>query len=237
MIPATNGTSDPANSVTRAFTELRQLIVRGHLPPGSWVVEAHVAERLGLSRTPVRAALQRLQQEGYVVTQHGSRRSRILIAPLTREDARDLYAIVGHIETFASTFVAGLPARERTALADTLEAFNGELHQIASQTPADPRRVFDIDKAFHATLVTAACGSRLSVLHQSITPQVERYWRLYASSIINELHLSVAEHNEIIRGTRKGDADIIAAGLRRNWAGGFERISRLIDVFGERGNW
>ena len=55
---------DSANSVTRAFTELRELIVRGHLPPGSWIAEAHVAERLGLSRTPVRAALQRLHQEG-----------------------------------------------------------------------------------------------------------------------------------------------------------------------------
>ena len=86
---------DSANSVTRAFTELRELIVRGHLPPGSWIAEAHVAERLGLSRTPVRAALQRLHQEGYVVTHRGTGRGRVLIAPLTREDARELYAIVG----------------------------------------------------------------------------------------------------------------------------------------------
>ena len=237
MMPANGTAADSTSSATRAFTELRQLIVRGHLPPGSWVIEAHVAERLGLSRTPIRAALQRLQQEGYVVSQPGARRSRVLIAPLTREDARELYAIVGHIEEFAAPLIAALPSRERAALADRLAAFNGELHEIASRTPADPRRVFDIDKAFHAAFVAAAGGARLGVLHQTVTPQVERYWRLYASSIINELHLSVAEHNEIIRGTRRGDADIIASGLRRNWAGGFERISRLIDVFGERGSW
>jgi DNA-binding GntR family transcriptional regulator len=53
----TPAVKESANSVTRAFTELRQLIVCGALPPGSWVVEAHVAERLGLSRTTVRAAL------------------------------------------------------------------------------------------------------------------------------------------------------------------------------------
>jgi DNA-binding GntR family transcriptional regulator len=228
---------DSANSVTRAFTELRELIVRGHLPPGSWIAEAHVAERLGLSRTPVRAALQRLHQEGYVVTHRGTGRGRVLIAPLTRDDARELYAIVGHLEAFASTFVAALAARERGTLADELAAFNGELHAIASRQPPDPRRVFDIDKAFHAAIVAAAGGGRLAVLHQAITPQVERYWRLYASSIITELHLSVAEHEAIIRATRRGDAEAIAAGLRRNWAGGFERISRLIEVFGERGSW
>lgn len=225
------------SSVTRAFTELRQLIVCGQLPPGSWVVESHVAERLGLSRTPVHAALQRLHHEGYVVTHQGARRGRVLIAPLTREDARELYAIVGHLEVFASKLVVALPSRDRMRLADELVAFNGELHAIASRQPPDPRRVFDIDKAFHAAIVAAAGGSRLAALHQSVTPQVERYWRLYASSIINELHLSVAEHAAIIRATRSGDAEAVAAAVRQNWDGGFERISRLIDVFGERGSW
>lgn len=225
------------SSVTRAFTELRQLIVCGQLPPGSWVVEAHVAERLGLSRTPVHAALQRLHHEGYVVTHQGARRGRVLIAPLTREDARELYAIVGHLEAFASKLVAALPSRDRMRLADKLVAFNGELHAIASRQPPDPRRVFDIDKAFHAAIVAAAGGSRLAALHQSVTPQVERYWRLYASSIINELHLSVAEHAAIIRAIRSGHAEAIAAAVRQNWDGGLVRISRLIEVFGERGSW
>jgi len=236
-MPDVNGSNSDASSVTRAFTELRQLIVRGTLAPGSWVVETHVAERLGLSRTPVRAALQRLHQEGYVVSPQGARRGRVLIAPLTRDDAKELYGIVGHLEALAGTFVADLAPRERLQLADELAAFNGELSAIASRKPADPRRVFDIDKAFHAAIVAAAGGGRLAILHQSITPQVERYWRLYASAIINELHLSVAEHDAIIRATRRGDADAIAAGLRRNWVGGFERISRLIDLFGERGSW
>ena len=225
------------SSVTRAFTELRQLIVCGHLPPGSWVVEAHVAERLGLSRTPVRAAIQRLHHEGYVVTHQGARRGRVLIAPLTLDDARELYAIVGHLEVLAGTLVAKLPDAARMRLAAGLVAFNSELRAIASRQPPDPRRVFDIDKAFHAAIVAAAGGSRLVALHQSVTPQVERYWRLYASSIINELHLSVAEHAAIIQATRRGDVEAIAAAIRRNWDGGLERISRLIDVFGERGSW
>jgi len=59
--------TENASSVTRAFQELRELIVRGNLPPGAWIVEAEIALRLGLSRTPIRSALQWLHREAYVV--------------------------------------------------------------------------------------------------------------------------------------------------------------------------
>ena len=226
-----------ASSVTRAFQELRELIVRGNLPPGAWIVEAEIASRLGLSRTPIRGALQWLHREGYVVEHKGNRKARIVVAPLTREDARELYMIVGHLEALAGVLIVSLPAAKRVKLADELAALNDELNSIASQRPVDPRRVFDIDKEFHARLVAAGAGRRLAALHNAVRPQVERYWRLYASSIISELHVSVSEHNEIVRAIRKGDAAAVQKALDRNWSGGFDRISRLIEIFGERGSW
>src|SRR5918993_399307 len=86
------------SSVKRAFQELRALIVRGNLPPGAWIVESEIAERLGLSRTPIRGALQWLHREGYVLEHKGTRKARIVVAPLTRDDARELYMMVGHLE-------------------------------------------------------------------------------------------------------------------------------------------
>jgi len=53
---------DRVSSVTRAFNELRDLIVCGHLPPGGWIIESVLAERLGLSRTPIRGALHWLRR-------------------------------------------------------------------------------------------------------------------------------------------------------------------------------
>jgi len=229
--------TENANSVTRAFTELRELIVRGNLPPGAWIVEAEIASRLGLSRTPIRSALQWLHRDGYVVEHKGNRKARIVVAPLTREDARELYTIVGHLEVLAATTITAFPQAQRTKLADELAALNEELNEIASQRPVDPRRVFDIDKTFHARIIAAGAGQRLAALHNSMRPQMERYWRLYASSIISELHESVSEHNEIVRGIRKGDAAMVQKALDRNWSSGFDRISRLIEIFGERGSW
>ena len=82
--------NDNGSSVTRAFHELRALIVRGNLPPGAWIIESEIAARLGLSRTPIRGALQWLHREGYVLEHKGTRKARIVVAPLTRDDAREL---------------------------------------------------------------------------------------------------------------------------------------------------
>jgi DNA-binding FadR family transcriptional regulator len=77
----------------------------------------------------------------------------------------------------------------------------------------------------------------MSALHKAIEPQTERYWRLYASSIIKDLHLSVAEHQEVIKAIQTGDADRVETGLQVNWEKGSERLAHVIQIFGERGSW
>lgn len=229
--------ADHISSVTRAFNELRELIVHGQLAPGGWVVESALAQRLGLSRTPVRGALHWLRREGYVVEQAGKRNSRVIVAPLTCEDARELYQIVGHLERLAGAQVVALRASARATIANELAEINAQLNTIAGERQVDPRPVFDLDKAFHARIVAAGAGKRLAALHNSVRPQMDRYWRLYASSIINELHRSVAEHDEIVAAIRKGDSRAVQRALDQNWTCGFERIRGLIEIFGERGSW
>jgi DNA-binding GntR family transcriptional regulator len=232
-----SNTIERGTSLTAAFQMMRKLIVLGQLSPGSWIVETDLAKRLGLSRTPIRGALQWLQREGYVVENRENTKARMLVAPLTKEDARELYTIVGHFEALAGSLTATYPPDRREKLAADLAALNNQLNEIATQQPVDPRRVFDLDEAFHNRLMTESAGPRLRALYHSVRPQVERYWRLYASTIINELHRSVTEHNEIVSAIRKGDPEAIERGIQRNWLNGLERISRLIELFGERGSW
>ena len=75
------------------------------------------------------------------------------------------------------------------------------------------------------------------MLHGAIEPQAERYWRLYSSSIINDLHYSLEEHEKIIAGIIEGDGNRIERGLKENWENGSQRLARVIDMFGERGSW
>jgi DNA-binding GntR family transcriptional regulator len=92
--------------VTLAYRRLRELIVTGRLAPGSRIIETAVAARLGVSRTPVRAALQRLQQEGYVVVASPGQQSRMAVAPLTQEDAIELFGMVSAVEGLAANGAA-----------------------------------------------------------------------------------------------------------------------------------
>ena len=235
--PSGRSKTDHGNSLRKAFHEVRELIVHGRLSPGSWIVEADLARHLAMSRTPVRSALHLLQREGYVIEHTNARKSRMMVAPLTREDAAELYPMIGHVEGLAGRRTAVLPKSRRTEIASRLRKLNQQLRDILDAKPSGAGGIFDIDRSFHRTIVESGAGPRLLALHKSIEPQAERYWRLYASSIINDLHLSVAEHDEIIAAVVAGDPDRVERALHTNWENGCARLARVIDIFGERGSW
>jgi DNA-binding GntR family transcriptional regulator len=225
-------------SLLTAFQEIRELIVHGKLSPGTWIVEGDLASHLGMSRTPVRGALHWLQREGYVLEQKGASKSRMFVAPLTKDDARELYSIIGRIEGMAGREVAALPEPQRRAIVEKLRTINRKLSDIVTDGRASAAGgIFELDRNFHRTIVYSGAGPRLTVLHNAIEPQAERYWRLYASSIINDLHLSIEEHEKIISAIEDGDANRVDRGLKVNWDNGCQRLARVIDMFGERGSW
>lgn len=229
--------AEHGTSVDSAFLRIRDLIVHGRMAPGTWIVEGYLCEHLNMSRTPVRGALYLLQREGYVLEHRNGSKSRMIVAPVTKEDANDLYPIIGRIEGLAGRRTAKLPEEDRARLAGQLKEVNERLRAIAQQRSINGPEIFELDHTFHRLLIDAGSGPRLSALHRAIEPQTERYWRLYASSIINELHVSVEEHDEIIAALLSGDAERLETALVVNWENGCKRLAKVIDIFGERGSW
>jgi DNA-binding GntR family transcriptional regulator len=226
------------SNLRECFEQIRESIVHGRLAPGSRIMEGEIASRLGVSRTPVRSALHMLQKEGYIVaTSEGSRKNRLAVAPLTQEDAQELYPIVGRLEGLAARTTARLDAVIRDDVVEKLRRINEELRSLAEAGRGEPNRIFELDMAFHQTIVDAGGGSRLRALHSSIKPQTERYWRLYASAILDQLGLSVAEHMTIIHAIEAGGADAAERSVQMNWENGAERLARVIGQHGERGSW
>jgi DNA-binding GntR family transcriptional regulator len=226
------------SNLRKCFQQIREMIVRGRLAPGSRIVEAELAERLGVSRTPVRGALHLLYKEGYIVSAPvGSRKTRLAVAALTKEDARELYSIVGHLEGLAAAVTARMESAARTAVVGRLKELNQELSELAKARRSDPNRIFELDINFHETIVEGGAGPRLRALHGSIKPQTERYWRLYASAIVDQLGISVDEHLLIVQAISAGDAAAAERALQMNWENGAERLCRVIDTLGERGSW
>ncbi|HKK28256.1 MAG TPA: GntR family transcriptional regulator [Gemmatimonadota bacterium] len=221
---------------TEVYEELRDLIVRGGLAPGSRIVETDIAERLEVSRTPVRAALQRLEQEGYILSS-GQGRSRARVAPLTREDSRELFYIIGQVEGLAARWAAELPSDERPELAAALRELNAGMGQEAEAPRADRDLVFDLDRRFHRAYVEAGAGPRLLALHDAIKPQGERYARVYVNFLLEEIATSVAEHEIIVSAIEEGRAAEAQASVETNWRNAAARLARVIDWLGERGSW
>jgi DNA-binding GntR family transcriptional regulator len=222
---------------TVVYARLRELIVRGRLAPGARITETDAAARLGVSRTPVRAALQRLAQEGYVVVADSGRRHRPMVAPLTREDATELLHIVAEVEGLAARYAASLNPKRRAELADELRQFNEELRRATLARRPDVNQVFELDQALHRRLVEAAAGSRLLSLHEAIKPQAERYGRVYAAALTDEISTSVEEHAQLIQAVEAGDPDAAQRAVLTNWRNAAARLSHVIDAMGERGSW
>src|SRR4051812_13741815 len=186
----------PADNVGRAYHDLRAVIVGGQLPPGSRISERILAQRLGLSRTPVRSALHRLEQEGFVTAQGQGRERRLIVAPLTMSDGQEVMNIVGHLEGLAARTAAALPAARRKEIVRMLRETNAKL-AAESRRPGDPTRFFELDMEFHGHYVDDVAGPRLLTLHHAIKPQSDRYSRLYVSVLLDQLAMSVKEHESI----------------------------------------
>jgi DNA-binding GntR family transcriptional regulator len=221
----------------QVYSRLRDLIVQGLLAPGSRIVETEIATRLGVSRTPVREALQRLQQEGYVMGSPGAQQSRLTVAPLTRDDVHELLNIVGALEGLGSRGAASLPTNDRKALVRDLKALNSEFHRAGKATPLDHSNLYDVDGQFHRRIVEAAAGPRLLSLHDAVKPQAERYIRMYISMLTTDIRTSVYEHDTIISAIDDGRADDAELAVQLNWRHAADRVSKVIELAGERGSW
>src|SRR5262245_35582765 len=158
-----------------------------------------------MSRTPVRSALHRLQQEGFIASYGRGPDQRLVITPLTQDDGREIMLIVGHLEGLAARLAAALPRARRQQVVAHLRGLNRAL-AAAARKRVPVAHIFDLDESFHAAYVEDVISPRLLTLHRAIKPQVERYSRLYISALVDELPTSVREHEAIIRAIADGDS-------------------------------
>jgi DNA-binding GntR family transcriptional regulator len=230
---STAGASERAN---RLYDSLRNLIVRGQLAPGARIVETEVAERFGVSRTPVRAAFQRLEQEGYVIAS-STHQARMTVAPLTREDVGELLEIVGELEGLAARSAARLGESDRERLARELATLNADFRRAASAKGAQPGTLYELAEKFHRRYVEAGAGSRLRSLHDAVKPQAERYIRMYIALLLDTVPTAGSEHDAIVDAIRTGNATAAQRAVQTNWRHAADRLVRAIEVMGEQGNW
>lgn len=237
MTPRTTRVAPRASNIDKAFFAIRELIVNGRLAPGGWIVETDLTSVLKMSRTPIRSALQWLQHEGYVVARGTGSKSRMMVAPLTLNDAHELYGIVGRIEGMAGLNTSLLSATLRNSLVRMLKRLNSEMAKTAKSSNPEPERFVQIDTAFHNKIVEGCGGPRLLAIYNAVKPQTDRYWNIYSTTMGGDMRASCAEHDGIIAAIAEGKGEAVEAALRVNWENGAKRLAKAILKAGERGTW
>lgn len=219
------------------YERLRTMIIRGRLAPGARVVEDDVAQRLGVSRTPAREAVQRLFQEGLLLSVSQHSRTELIVAPLTEDDMWDLYLLMGALEGTAALGVERLAEEDRRALAKDLAKAEAAFERGAREKNVDFDGLFDLHNAFHEILVSACARPRLRSLIATVRPQVDRYEWVYAPKVGPDFRDTFLEHAMVIAAVRKGSGKSAQRAIAENWERGAARLGRIIGTIGGRGDW
>jgi DNA-binding GntR family transcriptional regulator len=222
----------------QVYEKIRGLIVGGALSPGSRIVESELADRLGVSRTPVRSALHRLMQDGIIVGPSRGRQARLIVSPLTKRDGREIYQIIAVLDGLAAWAAAGLRAEVRGAIAADMRATNEELRAASAQESEHPARLMELHARIHDLYRRAIDAPRLGALFSNVKPQADRYRRIYSTGRMGDrVERSVAEHERMIRGIEAGDRAEAQQATQDNWMHAADRLCEAIDLFGEHGGW
>lgn len=147
-----------SSQTTRALLELRNLILNGELQPNERLSELAVVERLGVSRTPVRAALLRLSEEGLLDEIPGG---GFAVKEFTERDVHDAIELRGTLEGMAARFAAehGASPALLAEARDVVASIDAIIDNVGSD-PADFTRYVQLNERFHNLLITMS-GSDL----------------------------------------------------------------------------
>ena len=227
----------PATVSLAVYDRVHALIVRGRLLPGTRVTEADVAKELQVSRTPAREALRRLQQERLLVPTGASdgAKVRLAVAPMTADEARELYAAAGALEGVVVRNVADHDAAERLALSAELARAQAAFRREATRRAPDWDRLFELHHGFHAVLRTRLAGPRLRALLDGLRPHLDRYEYFYGRLHGTGFDATFEEHDAIVAAIESGRADVAERAVRANWFNGADRLARIVQRAGEAG--
>lgn len=196
-------------------------ILKGVLAPGQRINEPDVANRLQVSRVPVREALRELESSGLVVSR---KHSGVFVRQLEAFEIRDLYQMRGLLDGFAGRCAAGLPADQRQALVALLGTSVAAMQQAATQH--DVQRYYAENLRFHWAIVESAGNRQLSDTYRGIVQKLHLS-RLKNLSQDVGMQVSIAEHAEIVQALRDADAPQCEA-LMAHHVG--DAYTRLVDA-------
>ena len=206
--------------------QLRELIVQGAFSPGQQVNESALASQLRTSRGPLREALQRLCQEGILV----SKRNRgVFVLELSTEDVREIYAVREAVELAAANTLLDSEADQ---VADTSRELKGIIRNMAKQVAAsDWQAIARLDMQFHTAFVSGPGNTRLIRIYETLAAE-SRMCILSLEVAYPRIDVLVQEHQMILDLLEARDRTGLQEAIKRHMQKAVEDLTSKPEVTG-----
>jgi DNA-binding GntR family transcriptional regulator len=196
--------------------KLRTAIGLGQIAPGSQLGEAELAKELGVSRGPLREAMQRLTQEGLLIS---IRNRGLFVITMTDDEVRDMYVARTAVERAATELILQKGSKP---VADQLLAIVETMKKAAQK--ADLDAMSEADMEYHATLVAAAHSARLTRMHNTLLTET-RMCLTALESRYPDPQARVAEHRAIAEALAGGNDQLVGKLLISHMEDALERLT------------
>lgn len=178
------------------FNTLRDAILKGKLEPGEHLMEVQLANKLGVSRTPIREAIRQLQTEGLVIM---TPRKGAVVAEITKEDLTDVLEVRTTLEKMAVELACRNMTEEEL---EGLKKCHEELKEMLGKSELP--LVANKDEEFHDLIYAASHNKRLIQILSNLRQQIYRY-RLEYIKDENKWHRLVEEHSGLVKAIEEKD--------------------------------
>lgn len=201
------------------FRTLRNAILKGELKPGERLMEVHLANTLGVSRTPIREAIRLLEKEGLVVT---SPRKGAEVASMTEKSLEDVLEVRNALDELAVTVACkNLKEDDIFILKEKIEDFKEAVSK------KNVRDIVKKDEAFHDAIYKITKNDKLLEIISNLREQMYRYRYEYIKTNA-DYNVLVEEHNDIFMGLIKRDALYVQTAMHRHLENQIESLKKII---------
>ena len=201
------------------FKTLRQAILKGELEPGERLMEIQLAERLGVSRTPIREAIRKLELEGLVLM---IPRKGAEVAKISESNLRDVLEVRRSLEELAIDLAC------QRITAEELESLNkAEVDFKAAIGNGDAMQIAQTDEQFHEIIYNSTKNQKLVQILNNLREQMYRYRLEYVKDEANYKRL-IAEHRVIYEAIRNRDRQTGAEAIKNHIDNQEKAVIRMI---------
>lgn len=197
------------------YNKLRKWIITGELEPGAKLRDQDLSEQLGISRTPIREALLRLENDGLVVTKANR---WTLVAPIDSNEAKSIYSIVWTLERLAMEQAFPLISSKDIA---ELEQLNENFNEAIKK--GGIFAILQADNKFHDKIIQLSNNFELLKLLSGLKVRIQRIEMHYFSQMDTK-YTSYTEHQQIIDAIKKQDLNRAIDTIKANWKNSLDRI-------------